>query len=111
MSAVTPTASSDGGKTMNRSRTLAISLALAAGVAAPLAGASAAQAVGTVSHDGCALTVDTPAFTNHWTTSGGKQVDYTYHLTCDPSAAGVSVEVTLERWESDIFGAPGDPNA
>ncbi|GAA4352225.1 hypothetical protein [Angustibacter luteus] len=96
---------------MNRSRKLAITLALAAGVGAPLGVASSAQAVGTVTKDGCHLTVDKPAFTNHWTAGGLKQADYVYHLTCDPSLAGVSVEITHERWESDLAGAAGDPDA
>jgi hypothetical protein len=95
---------------MNRTKTAAVSLAMAVGVLAPLTMATSAQAA-PVSHDGCTLTVDTPAFTNHWTAGGVKQVDYVYHLTCDPSSAGVSVEIKHERWESDILGTPGDPDA
>ena len=87
-----------------------MSLAIAAGVLAPIGFASSAQAV-PVTHDGCTLTVDTPAFTNNWTPGGVKQVDYVYHLNCAASAAGVSVEVSHERWESDRAGWVGDPDA
>ena len=38
-------------------------------------------------------------------------MDYVYHLDCAASAAGVSVEVLHERWESDRLGWAGDPDA
>lgn len=77
---------------------------LTLGIAAP---AHAAP----VTHDGCTITTLTPAFTNHWSPAGIKQVDYVYTLNCLPSVAGVSVEVDAERWEQDLAGRPGDPNA
>ena len=83
---------------MNTGRTAAIAVAMAAGALAPVALASSAQAV-PITHDGCTLSVVTPQFTNHWTVGGVKKIDYRYQLTCNPSAAGVSVEITHERWE------------
>ncbi|OFE17938.1 hypothetical protein BA895_14275 [Humibacillus sp. DSM 29435] len=88
-------------------------LALAAAISglATFGLAVPAQAATTVTHDGCTLEVDPPIFTNHFSTTGAKLFDYPYHLTCLPSAAGVTVTVTHERWESDILGRAGDPDA
>lgn len=84
--------------------------AVAAFGALTFAVAAPAQAA-PVTHDGCTISAQTPAFTNHWSPSGLKQVDYVYTLTCLPSAAGVSVEVDAERWEQDLLGRAGDPDA
>jgi hypothetical protein len=96
-----------------KTRTTTKRAALAVGIAvlASLGLAGPAQAATVVSHDGCTITVDRPEFTNHFTAGGAKLFDYDYHLTCAPTAAGVSVEVSQKRYESDIVGRAGDPDA
>lgn len=96
---------------MNARTTRKLALAAAISGLATFGLAVPAQAATTVYHDGCIITVDPPAFKKHWNAAGAKLFDYTYHLTCLPSPAGVTVEVTHERWESDVVGRNGDPDA
>ena len=88
-------------------------LGLAAAIAGlvPLGLAGPAQAATTVTHQGCTVSVDAPIFTQHFNAGGVKLFDYTYHLTCVASPGGVSVEVRQDRWESDLVGRIGDPDA
>ncbi|MDN5767922.1 MAG: hypothetical protein L0H78_19145 [Humibacillus sp.] len=88
-------------------------LALAAAIAGlvPIGLAVPAHAATAVTHDGCTITVDPPAFTQHWNGAGVMLFDYAYHVTCSASPGGVTVKVTHERWESDLVGRAGDPDA
>lgn len=92
-----------------RIKKLALAVAIAGLV--PISLAVPAHAATVVSHDGCTITVDPPSFTKHWNGSGAKLYDYPYHLTCAASPGGVTVKVTHERWESDLVGRAGDPDA
>jgi hypothetical protein len=97
---------------MNRTRKAAVSLAIAAGTLIPIGFATSAHAIPVpVTHDGCTLTADKPAFNGNFTAGGVKKADYVYHLSCNASASGVSVEVLHERWEQDLAGRAGDPDA
>ncbi|MDN5795183.1 MAG: hypothetical protein L0H79_05455 [Intrasporangium sp.] len=96
---------------MNTRTTTKLAIASAIAGLVPLGLAVPAQAATVVSHDGCTITVDAPEFRNVFNAAGAKLFDYDYHLTCAASAAGVSVEVRPERWESDLVGRAGDPDA
>ena len=96
---------------MNTRTTTKLALAAAVAGLVPLGLAAPAQAATVVSHQGCTVSVDPPIFTQHWNAGGAKLFDYVYHLTCVASPGGVSVEVRQDRWESDLVGRVGDPDA
>ena len=96
---------------MNTRTTTKLALAAAVAGLVPLGLAAPAQAATVVSHQGCTVSVDAPIFTQHFNAGGVKLFDYTYHLSCVASPGGVSVELRQDRYESDLVGRPGDPDA
>jgi hypothetical protein len=89
---------------MNRSRTIAGSLAVAAlGLTAPLLVTVPAQASTTDS--GCTVTPKRPEFSGKYNKNNIPLVDYKIEMTCNP---GRTLHLEQERWEQDLVSREGD---
>ena len=85
------------------------SLALAAAAVLPLTGATPAQAATT--QDGCTITVHDAEFRGTFNPAALPYVFYPIEISCVASATGLSVAVSVQTWEQDLKGRPGDVDA